>query len=34
MQSNLNYKYDHPRTKDGSKPDIIVRISKEFGWVG
>lgn len=34
MQSNLNYKYDHPRTEDGSKPDVIVRISKEFGGWG
>tara|TARA_R100000234_G_scaffold92080_1_gene60231 strand:- start:201 stop:470 length:270 start_codon:yes stop_codon:yes gene_type:complete len=32
MNDEFNWKYDHPTTKDGHKPDIVVRVSKGFGW--
>ncbi len=32
MDYESNYKYDNPMTKDGGRPDIVVRVSKGFGW--
>ena len=28
MTEEFNWKYDHPTTKDGRTPDIVVRVSK------
>lgn len=32
MDYEFNYKYDNPSTKDGERPDIVVKVSKGFGW--
>ena len=30
--AQFDYKYDNPRTKDGDRPDIVVREGTLFGW--